>query len=173
MEFDIRMLRESRALLAHYIKRTPVLPSNSVPGLWLKAENLQVTGSFKIRTAFNQLLQLTREEREKGIVTSSSGNFACGVAYAAKLLGISARIVMMECSNPVKVSKVREYGAEISFCRNTFEDRLKMVHEIELSEKRTVIFPFDHPDAIIGNATVALEIIEQCDRLKRLSLIHI
>ena len=168
MEFDIRMLRESRALLAHYIKRTPVLPSNSVPGLWLKAENLQVTGSFKIRTALNQLLQLTREERDQGIVTSSSGNFAGGVAYASKLLGISAKIVMMENSNPVKTARTRDYGADICFCGNTFRERLEMVRAIAESENRTVIYPFDHPDAIVGNATIALEIIEQCDRVKRI-----
>lgn len=167
MEFDIRMLRESRALLSHYIKQTPVLPSNSVPGLWLKAENLQVTGSFKIRTALNQLLQLTRQEREKGIVTSSSGNFAGGVAYAASLVGLSAKIVMMESSNPAKVEKVLKYGAEISFCGNTFLDRQERVREIEKSEKRTVIYPFDHPDAVVGGATVGLEIIEQCKRVKR------
>ena len=105
MEFDIRMLWEARELLSHYIKQTPVLPSLSVPGLWLKAENLQITGSFKIRTALNQLLQLTREQREKGIVTSSSGNFAGGVSYASSILGISAKIVMMESSNPAKVKK--------------------------------------------------------------------
>ena len=167
MEFDIRMLRESRALLSHYIKQTPVLPSHSVPGLWLKAENLQVTGSFKIRTALNQLLQLTRQQREKGIVTSSSGNFAGGVSYAASILGVSAKIVMMQSSNPAKVEKVLKYGAQISFCGNTFQERLERVREIENSEKRTVIYPFDHPDAIVGGATVGLEIIEQCRRVKQ------
>ena len=167
MEFDIRMLRESHALLSHYIKLTPVLPSHSIPGLWLKAENLQVTGSFKIRTALNQLLQLSREQREKGIVTSSSGNFAGGVAYASSMLGLSAKIVMMESSNPVKVEKARKYGAEISFCGNTFRERQEMVRAIEESEKRTVIYPFDHPDAIVGNSTVGLEIIEQCGRVKQ------
>ncbi len=167
MKFDIRMLRETQTLLSQYIKQTPVLPSHSVPGLWFKAENLQVTGSFKIRTALNQLLRLTTEQREKGIVTSSSGNFAGGVSYASSILGISAKIVMMESSNTVKVEKVLKYGAEISFCGNSFRERQDRVREIEESEKRTVIFPFDHPDALVGGATVGLEIIEQCTRVKR------
>ena len=167
MKFDINMLREARESLSNYIKQTPVLPSHSVPGLWLKAENLQVTGSFKIRTAMNQLLRLTREQRAKGIVTSSSGNFAGGVSYASSMLGISAKIVMMESSNPAKVEKVLKYGAEISFCGNSFRERQDRVMEIEESEKRTVIYPFDHPDAIMGGATIGLEIIEQFRQVKQ------
>ncbi len=167
MKFDLQMLREARELLSQYIKQTPILPSHSVPGLWLKAENLQITGSFKIRTALNQLLRLTREQREKGIVTSSSGNFAGGVSYASSILGISAKIVMMESSNPAKVEKVLRYGAEISFCGNSFRERQDRVKEIEESEKRTVIYPFDHTDAIMGGATVGLEIIEQCRQVKQ------
>lgn len=167
MEFDLQMLREARALLSHYIRQTPVLPSHSVTGLWIKAENLQVTGSFKIRTALNQLLRLTPEQRRMGIVTSSSGNFAGGVAYASSILGISAKIVMMESSNPVKVAKVKKYGAEISFCGNTFRDRQERVRAIKESENRTVIYPFDHHDAVVGSATAGLEIIEQCPRARQ------
>jgi threonine dehydratase len=167
MEFDIRMLRESRALLSHYIRQTPLLPSQAIPGLWMKAENLQVTGSFKIRTALNQLLQLSGEQRRSGIVTSSSGNFAGGVSYASSMLGLSAKIVMMKSSNPVKVQKVRKYGSDFCFCGNSFRERQEMVRSIQAAERRTVIYPFDHPEAVVGNATIGLEIIEQCDRVKQ------
>jgi len=167
MELDIQVLNEIRSLLSGRIRLTPVLPSTCLPGMGLKAENLQVTGSFKIRPAFSQLLRLSPEQREKGIVTSSSGNFAGAVSYAASLAGISARIVMMRSSNPVKVLKTRKYGAEINFCGNSFGERQEMVRKIRETENRTVIHPFDHPDAIAGNASIGFEILEQYPSVRR------
>jgi len=168
MDFDIRILRETKALITHYLRQTPIVPSHSVPGMWFKAENLQVTGSFKIRTALSQMLKLSKLQRDRGIVTSSSGNFASAAAWAAHRLGITAKIVMMRSSNPVKTSMAAGFGAEIAFCGNSFRERQEMVREIAGREGRTVIYPFDHPEAVNGNATLGMEILEQLDRVQRI-----
>jgi len=145
---------------------TPVIPSRSIRGVYYKAESLQLTGSFKLRTAYNQIAGLTPEQTERGIVTSSSGNFAQGAAYAASLRRIPATIVMMESSNPVKVQKTRQFGAKVVFCEDRFEARQEMVDRIREEEGRTEIFPYDSENAVAGNGTVGLEILDQFQRVK-------
>lgn len=144
-----------------------MLPSQTEAEIFHKAESLQMTGSFKIRPALNQLLTLSPEDRNRGVVTSSSGNFAQGVAYAAHILGISAKIVMMRSSNPLKVERTRRWGGTVVFCGNRFEARAEKVREIERGEDRTSIHPFDHVHAIEGNATLGLEIVEQLPDLEQ------
>lgn len=151
----------ARRRLEGVLRETPLLPSLFRPGCSFKAESLQVTGSFKIRAALNQIALLSDEERAAGVITSSSGNFAQAAAYAARQLGVSAKIVMMKSSNPLKVARTREYGGEVVFCEDRFEARAEKVQEIQAKEKRTPIHPYDHPNAIAGNATLGLEIIEQ------------
>jgi threonine dehydratase len=151
----------ARDRLRSVIRMTPVLPSNFGTGLYLKPENLQLTGSFKIRAAYNQVASLTQEEKDRGVVTSSSGNFAQAAAYAASQLGISAKVVMMRSSNPLKVERTRRWGGEVVFCEDRFEAREEKVTEIQASDDRTVIYPYDHEAAVAGNGTIGLELLQQ------------
>ena len=156
----------ARERLSKVARVTPLVQSKFDPGLHFKAENLQVTGSFKIRAAYNQMVQLDQEQRDRGIVTSSSGNFAQAVAYAAKMLGLSAKIVMMENSNPMKVSGTRRWGGEVVFCESRFEARDRTVQQIREEEGRSTVHPYDHSAAVAGNGTAGLEIVEQLDQVE-------
>ena len=120
-----------------------------------------MTGSFKVRTAFSQLLRLPAEEARRGIVTSSSGNFALATAYAASQLGLSTKIVMMKSSNPVKIARTKRYGGEVVLCDDRFEARADAVADIVKTEGRTEISPYDHPFAVLGSTTISAEILEQ------------
>jgi len=120
-----------------------------------------MTGSFKIRPALSQIMQLSEGEKERGLVTSSSGNFAQGAAYAARCFGLSAKIVMMKSASPLKVQRTRSFGGEVVFCEDSFEARQRMVDEICAREGRTEIHPFDRVPVVLGNATIGAEILEQ------------
>ncbi len=130
-------------------------------GLFLKAENLQNTNSFKIRAAAGQILSLSQPQLDRGLVTSSSGNFGQAAAYVASLVGCDLQVVMTRNSNPLKVELTRKWGAEVVFCDNDFGARLARVEEIESSLGTTQIHPFNHPNAILGNASLGLEVLEQ------------
>lgn len=159
-------LAKAREAVASIAYRTPVVPSRTREGLWFKAENLQVTGSFKIRTAVNQLMGLPFAARERGIVTSSSGNFAQGVACAAARLGISAVVVMMRSSNSLKVERTRAWGADVVFCEDRFEARAATVDRIVADEGRIPVHPYNHPLGVWGNATLGSELLSQLPRIE-------
>lgn len=163
---DLNLVSSSRRALSARVRKTPLVPSLALPNLFFKLESLQVTGSFKIRPAYSQLLHLPEEIRRRGIVTSSSGNFAQAAAFAARELGISACIVMMPSAKSVKVERTRRFGGRVEFCEDSYESRSHKVEEIRKREQRAVIHPFDHPAAIAGNGTVALEMLEQCPELE-------
>lgn len=162
------LILDTRQRLQSFLPPTPSLPSKHIPGLFLKAENLQVTGSFKARTALAQLVPLADEAARRGVVASSSGNFAQGVAWAARRLGISAKIVMMRSSNPLKVERTRRLGAEVVFCEDNFPARAATVEKIRQVEGRLVVYPYDHPLAIAGNASIGLEILDQVPDVRRI-----
>jgi threonine dehydratase len=155
------LVYEAEKRLAPVVRQTPVVRSVEHPHLSFKLESLQPTGSFKVRPAFNQILQLTDEQKKTGVVTSSSGNFAQAVAYAAKDSGVSATIAMMKSSNRRKVEGTRRWGAEVAFCEDRFEAREETVRKIVESEGRTMIHPYDNPTAVAGSGTIALEILKQ------------
>lgn len=156
---ELAELEAVAAALRPLVVQTPLLPSLHTPGVWLKAENLQRTHSFKLRAACNTLRRLPPEAGPRGIVTSSSGNFAQAVACASASLGLDAKIVMMRSSNPAKVAATRSWGATVVFCEDRYESRLETVAEICEREDRWEVFPFDHPDVVRGNASVGLEIV--------------
>lgn len=144
------------------VERTPLLESR-IRGhkLWLKCECLQTGGSFKLRGATNRLMQMTDEERAKGVVAFSSGNHAQGVAIAAKRLGIPAIIVMPSDAPRLKVEGTRAQGAEIIFYDRRSESREEIAARIA-GEKGSVVVPsFDDPNIVAGQGTAGLEIIEQ------------
>ncbi len=133
--------------------------------LLFKFENLHRTGSFKERGAINKLLQLTSEERGRGVVTASAGNHAQAVAYHANRLGIPATVVMPETTPLIKVSKTREYGANVVMKGTVFDDAVEVAHAL-VEEKGLVMLPAFNDEAVIaGQGTVALELLEQAGEI--------
>ena len=130
--------------------------------LFLKCENFQPMGAFKIRGAYNMLAQLAPESLSRGVITYSSGNHGQAVALAAKLLGAKALIVMPTTAPKVKVEGAQGFGAEVIFAGTTSLERKARAEEIAAERGMTMVPPFDHPMIIAGQGTVGLEILEQC-----------
>jgi threonine dehydratase len=154
-------------LLADVVRRTPLEHSRALAErvggpVWLKCENLQHTGSFKIRGAYTRIARLTEAERSRGVVAASAGNHAQGVALAARLLGTRATVYMPETAPLPKVAATRAYGAEIRLLGQTLAEPLVAAAEHAERTGSVFIHPFDHPDVIAGQGTVGLEVLEQC-----------
>ena len=147
------------------VKQTPLIETE-IDGMqvWLKCECLQTGGAFKLRGATNRLLQLSPEERAKGVVAFSSGNHARGVAIAARRLGIRAVIVMPSDAPKVKVDGTRGEGAEIVFYDRRSESREAIAARISEETGATVVPSFDDPAIVAGQGTAGLEIVEQLGR---------
>ena len=148
-----------------YIHNTPIMTCKSINALYgldlyFKCENFQKIGAFKIRGGMNASLQLTKEQLEKGVATHSSGNHAQALAFAAKMLGIKAYIVMPESSPQVKVNAVRGYGAEVTICASNQAARESTLQSIVDQTGATFIHPYDNDEVITGQATCVKEIIE-------------
>ncbi len=139
----------------------PQAPSPK-PAFFLKAENLQPMGAFKIRGAYNMVAQLTPEQLTRGVITYSSGNHGQAVAMAAQMLGAPAVIVMPTTAPAVKVEGARSYGAEIIFEGTTSLHRQARAEQEAAARGLTMVPPFDHARIIAGQGTVGLEILEQC-----------
>ncbi|MTI63178.1 threonine ammonia-lyase, biosynthetic [Methylophaga sp.] len=127
----------------------------------LKREDLQPVFSFKLRGAYNRMSQLSDEEKARGVVCASAGNHAQGVALAAQKMGISAVIVMPKTTPPIKVEAVRTLGAEITLHGNSYDDAGAYAHDVADKQGRTYIHPYDDPEVIAGQGTIAMEIIRQ------------
>jgi len=159
-------VRAAAARIRPFIHRTPLLSSRSISEkigveVRLKCENLQRAGSFKIRGAMNALLQLSEEQRRRGVVAFSSGNHAQGVALAARLLEIPATIVMPENSVPMKVAATEGYGATVVTAGVTSATRDTVARELAGKSGASVIPPFDDYRIMAGAGTVGLEIVEE------------
>ena len=142
-------------------RRTPVIAS-ARDGLFLKCENMQPMGAFKMRGAYNMVAQLAPDVRARGVITYSSGNHGQAVAMAARRLGVPALIVMPETAPKVKVKGAQAYGAEVVFAGRTSFDRKQRAEEIAAAKGLAMVPPFDHEWIIAGQGTVGLEILEQC-----------
>jgi len=134
--------------------------------LYFKFENLQRTGSFKDRGALNKLLQLSPEERRRGVVTASAGNHGQAVAYHAARLGVSATVVMPEFTPLIKVANTRRYGARVIQMGATLSDGLKEVHRMVEEDGMSLVHAFDDEAVIAGQGTIGLELVEQVEDLK-------
>lgn len=148
-----------------YVYRTPIFTShtlNRITGaeIYFKCENLQKIGAFKARGGVNAVLSLTPEERAQGVATHSSGNHAQAIAYAASVVGSKAYIVMPDNSPEVKIKAVKGYGAEVTFCTNTPEERENTLREVVARTGAAFVHPFDNYNVIAGQATAAKELIE-------------
>jgi len=160
-----KILLEAQERIAPYIHRTPVLTSqllNQEAGakLYFKCENFQKMGAFKMRGAANAILSLSKEERDKGVVTHSSGNFAQAVSLAALRLGVKAYIVMPENAPKVKKEAVRSYQGEIIECEATPKAREAAAKKIKEAKGATFLHPSNQDEVIIGNSTAASELLE-------------
>jgi len=153
---------EAAQRIAGLVEKTPLIETRiSGHTVWLKCECLQTGHAFKLRGATNRLLQLSEEERKRGVVAFSSGNHAQGVAIAAKRLGIRAIIVMPADAPAVKVDATRSQGAEIIFYDRRTESREAIAQKLADETGATVVPSFDDPAIVAGQGTVGLEILEQ------------
>jgi threonine dehydratase len=164
----VTALPDSRAvvpLVAPHVHHTPLLPSRTLSeetgfDVRLKAELFQRTGSYKIRGPLVKLARLSREERDRGVVCSSAGNHAQGVALAAARLGVRAVVCMAANATPAKIAATRGYGAEVVLHGSIWDEADEKARELVASEGLTYVHPFDDLDLISGQGTVGLEIHE-------------
>jgi len=165
---SVTALPDSRAalpLVAPHIRRTPLLASRTLSeatglDVRLKAELFQRTGSYKIRGPLVKLARLSQEERDRGVVCSSAGNHAQGVALAAAMLGVRAVVCMAANATPSKIDATRGYGAEVVLHGSIWDEADEKARELVASEGLTYVHPFDDLDLISGQGTVGLEILE-------------
>ena len=151
----------SKVLLKTSLIHSPIFSKESGNEVFIKPENLQKTGSFKIRGAYNKITNLSDEEKKKGVIASSAGNHAQGVAYGAKESGIKAVIVMPKSTPLIKVESTKQYGAEVVLHGDVYDDAFKKAKELEEKEGYIFVHPFDDEDVIYGQGTIALEILEE------------
>lgn len=159
-------IRAAAELIVGVCAQTPVersRPLSEAVGseVWLKCENLQRAGSFKIRGAYVRMSRLSPEEQARGVVAASAGNHAQGVALAAKILGISAVVYMPVDAALPKVAATRDYGAEVRLHGTSVDEALVAARAEAERTGAVLIHPFDHPDVVAGQGTVGLEILEQ------------
>jgi threonine dehydratase len=168
---DIEEARELQRDSGSVVVPTPLQESRWLSGqadapVWLKCENLQRTGSFKIRGAIVRMSRLSADERAHGVVAASAGNHAQGVALAAQYLGIRATVFMPEGAPIPKEKATRAYGAELRFHGHTVDEALTAAQEFTAETGAVLIHPFDHPDIVAGQGTCGLEILEQCPEVR-------
>jgi threonine dehydratase len=162
-EKEIISIRNS---ISEYIHETPVMTSSTFnqwigAELWFKCENFQKMGAFKMRGAAYALSQLSDVEKSKGVITHSSGNFAQALALSAQMQGIKATIVMPNNAPQAKIDAVQGYGAEIVFCEPGNATREKKVKELQAKSGACFVHPSNQKEVILGNATAALELLQE------------
>ena len=150
-------VQEAAAGLVGVAVRTPLRYVEPLDA-YLKLENLQPMGAFKIRGAYTAIRRMPDDVRRHGVITYSSGNHGQAVAYAAQLVGVRAVVVMPETAPTVKVAGVKKWGGEVVFAGRTSDDRQRVAEEIAARQGLAVVPPFDHPDIVAGQATLGLEI---------------
>jgi threonine dehydratase len=159
-------IKEAAELLRPVIRRTPMESSRPLAErvggpVYLKCENLQRTGSFKIRGAYTRISRLSDDERAHGVVAASAGNHAQGVAYAGALLGTPVRVYMPIGASIAKLAATRAYGADVRLVGETLDEALVAARAYAAETGAVLVHPFDHPDVLRGQGTVGLELVEQ------------
>src|SRR5436305_6666386 len=163
---ELADIEAARARLDGVARVTPVYPTETLSRavgreVQLKAENLQRTGSFKIRGAYNRISSLTDAEREAGVVAASAGNHGQAVAWAAREVGSKARIFMPQDAPMAKVDATRHYGAEVELTGPAIEEALEAAQAYVADSGATFVHPFEDPRVIAGQATIGLELADQ------------
>ena len=164
-------IEAARQLLTGVVVTTPMEESRPLTAslgvpTFLKCENQQRAGSYKVRGAYTRISRLTPAERSRGVVAASAGNHAQGVALAGGLLGCQVTVFMPEGAPLPKVAATKRYGAAIEYAGNTVDDALAAAREFADRTGAILIHPFDHPDVIAGQGTVGLEILDQCPEVE-------
>jgi threonine dehydratase len=169
----IEDVRAAHARIAPSIVRTPIMKSRTLSqitgaNVWLKFENLQFTAAYKERGALNRLLQLSDEQKARGVIAASAGNHAQGLAYHGARLGIPVTIVMPKPTPTVKVQQTEGHGARVILTGERFDDASEAALAMAGREGLAFVHPFDDPDVIAGQGTVALEMLEDVPELDTL-----
>jgi len=164
---------DARSLLAGVVRTTPVVRSRALSDLvggevWLKAENLQRAGSFKIRGAYTRIARLSATERARGVVAASAGNHAQGVALAASLLGTTATVFMPVGAALPKVAATTAYGARVEHVGRSVDEALVAAQELSERTGAVLVHPFDHVDVVSGQASLGAEMLEQVPQARTL-----
>ena len=136
--------------------------------VFLKPENFQVTGSFKIRGAYYKISKLSEEEKSRGVIAASAGNHAQGVGYAAQMLGVKATIVMPETTPIIKVEATKKFGVQVVLHGDTYDDACRKARELEEENGYVFVHPFDDIDVMLGQGTVALEVLKELDNVDKI-----
>ena len=129
--------------------------------VYLKPENMQFTGAYKVRGAYYKISTLSEEERQRGLITASAGNHAQGVAYAAKLAGVKATVVMPVSTPLIKVNRTKSYGAEVVLYGNVFDEACAHAYELADEHGYTFVHPFNDLEVATGQGSIAMEIIKE------------
>ena len=159
-------IRAAAERIRPYILPTPSLPADAVAGagVWLKAENLQRTGSFKVRGAMNAVLQLSPEQRRRGVITLSAGNHGQALAYAAQVVGIPCVVVVRDDAQVSRLRAIRGYGGEIVLV--PIEQWQQRLEEEQQRRSLYLVHPFDDPAVVAGQGTIGLEILAAIPELR-------
>ncbi|MBK1810421.1 threonine ammonia-lyase [Clostridium sp. YIM B02505] len=165
-EFTKEQFLEATNRIKDVLKETKLVYSNifskeSGNDIYIKPENLQVTGAFKIRGAYNKISKLTEEEKKKGLITSSAGNHAQGVALAAQKLGVKATIVMPKATPLIKVEATKNFGANVVLHGECYDEAYEEAKRLEQKNGYTFVHPFNDIDVIEGQGTIAIEILDE------------
>lgn len=162
IKMNMDMIKEAYEVLQPVITRTPLVRADKIKDyLWIKAENLQMTGAFKLRGAYYRLSKLTEEEKVRGVIAASAGNHAQGVAYACKEMGIKGTIVMPKTAPLSKIEATRSYGVQVELQGDTFNDAYEYAKNLQQLTKAVFIEPFNDPYVMAGQGTIGLEILER------------
>lgn len=164
----LEQLEKAKEQLNQVILETPLIYSPAFSEeydnqVYLKPENLQKTGAFKIRGAYNKIVGLSEVEKRNGLICSSAGNHAQGVAYAAKALGVEATIVMPKTTPLIKVEATKQYGANVVLYGDVYDDAYNEAKRLEKANAHTFIHPFDDMSIIYGQGTIGLEILDELE----------
>jgi len=160
-DFEAARVRIAEIAIATPVLSSPGLTEKAYTPVTLKLENLQITGSFKLRGAANKILSLTEEERQRGVVTCSSGNHGLAVSYVSGTLGIPATVVIPEWIDELKLEAIRKHGAEAVLYGDSYDAAEERSFELEDELGLTYVHPFDDPFTIAGQGTICLELLDQ------------
>lgn len=168
---DYSDIIKAQMRLKGIVKNTPLEHTKSFSAIsganvFMKLENLQSTGSFKVRGAYNKLINLTDEERSRGVVCASAGNHAQGVAFAARLLHVKATVFMPVFTPPLKVIATRSYGADVQLVGESFDDAMAATHDFVKETGAVLVHAFDDPHIISGQGTIGLELFQANDSIQ-------
>jgi threonine dehydratase len=169
LKIDIRAVQDAREFLKTHVENTPLRRTRCLPGdVFIKCENLQRTGSFKIRGALNRMRSLTDAEKKKGVIASSAGNHAQGVALSAKLYNVPATIVMPQTAPMIKVLATQNYGAKVILEGEYYDQAFEAATRMAKEQGQFFLHPYMDPYVIAGQGTIGLEILDEVPDLEQI-----